>query len=352
MQGLLGFNNAEDVFNTSSCEVGLGSFMPILDKAEASQLSVSCENPFGLHVVTCKHPNKDDFINEVNGIELDLNLNSEIEKVPPYIPIFDYGSKNIINPFPFVGITLHDIVAKGVVFKAGKLHEQNEIILRKDILQSNAFKGKSTILFLTGPDTLIEWIWYNRNECNFFKTLKEMGFWAVGGFNFSVIGGECPFSHALNQKKSLFSSLLLEEEGLQTIPHVYAITKFHISRWVNWFKTNPSIKLFTINCQLQKKEPDINQLCITINEILQEVPYLHVILCGFHLNKIHKFQDCLNRVHLADKKPVKLGQNKRRIIFEKDKLADVYELSEDTDHLVLNNIIKQYSWVENRILER
>jgi hypothetical protein len=350
MQGFLEFNSAEDVLSTSSCEVGLGSFLPILNKEEASQLSTSCENPFGLNIITCKHPQRDAFVKEVNGIELDINLSSIIQGLPYYVPIFDYGSKDVANPFPFVGITLHDIVAKAVALKAGRLHEQNEIVFREKILYSNAFKNKKVILFLTGVDTLIEWVWHNRKECALLKTLKEMGFWAIGGFNFSVIGGECPFSHALNQKKSLYSSYLLEKEGIQTIPHVYAITNFHIKRWINWFRMNPSIKLFTINCQLQKSQSDINQICKTVIEILTALPYLHVILCGFHINEVHKLKDCLSRVHFADKRPVKLAQNKRKITYGKEKLVIIPDTYSDIEALVLNNIITQSRWMENRVL--
>jgi hypothetical protein len=351
MQGFLEFNYTEGLFSTSTCEVGLGSFLPILDKQEASQLSTSCENPFGLNIITCKHPKKEAFTKEVNGLELDVTLSSTIQGLPYYVPIFDYGSKDVANPFPMVGITLHDIVAKGIVLKAGRLHEQNEIMFREKILLSNAFKNKKVILFLTGADTLIEWIWYNRNECAFFKTLKEMGFWAIGGFNFSVIGGECPFSHALNQKRSLYSSYLLEKEGIQTIPHVYAITNFHIKRWINWFSINPLIKLFTINCQLQKTQSDINQLCKTVREILTALPYLHVVLCGFHLSEVYKLKDCLSRVHFADKRPVKLAQNKRRIIYEKEKLGIVSDIYSSIEPMILNNIVKQSHWIENTFYE-
>jgi hypothetical protein len=348
MQDLIEYSNTHSLF-PAECEVALGKYFPLLQKEEAKDVTVSCENPFGLNIITCKHPSKNEFINEVNGLTLDLQLTSEFENLPFYIPILDFGCKDFEMPSDYFGITLTDIVSKGVKLKAGRLHEQEEIRFRESILLSNAFKNKKVILFLTGSDTLIEWVWYNRIDYNFFNRITKMGFWAGSGFNFSVIGGECAFAQALNQKRSLYSCSLIEQNGILAIPHVYAITKFHIDRWVKWFIANSSIKVFTINCQLQKKAHDIAQIVTTVKEILTNVPYLHVILQGFHLNQIYQFDSCIDRIHFADKKPIKFAQNRRKILldYKSNKLYDKIVMTESVESLAITNVLCHSAYIEN-----
>jgi hypothetical protein len=348
MQGLLEF---PDITNSLSnfCDVSKGKF-PSINKVEAKEVIISCNNPLGINIITCKHPQKDKFIKEVGGINLDINLSSFIyEELPSYIPILDLGCRNFPVPSTHLGITLHDIISKGVKLKAGKLHEQKEIIFRNTILNSEAFKNKKVLLFNTGSDTLIEKVWHERVDYDFFNLLKKMGFWAVGGFNFSVIKGECPFSHALNLKRSLYSCSLIEDSNLLSIPHVYAINKFHINKWIKWFQINQSIHLFSINCQLQKKQTDITQLILTVKSILKAIPYLHVILQGFHLNQIHRFGNFITRIHFTDKKPAKFAQCSRSLIFDNanNKIVDIIDRLSTKENLLANNILVQQEYIES-----
>lgn len=334
---------------SSYCEVSTGKFSPFIQREEAKGIIAPCHNPLGVNIITCKYPYKDEFITETNGLALNLDLASCIHELPAYIPILDYRTRNVNLPFPVIGLTFWDIIAKGIKLKAGSFHEEPEIRFRKNILESTGFIDKKTILFLTGPDTLIEWLWYNRAECELFHSLKQMGFWAAGGINFSVIGGECPFSHALNIKRSLFSSKLIEDAGIFAIPHVYAITKFHIERWIEWFQANPSIRLFTINCQLQKKAFDITQIIVAVKSILQKIPYLHVVLQGFRFSWIEEFGEYIERIHVADKKPAKYAQNGRKILF--DVRGNILKWEDDWnmgfEKLIEFNALSRYAYFEN-----
>lgn len=349
MQGLIEF--PDTVLWSTSCEVENGNFLPFVSPFEAKGITVSCYNPLRKNIVTCKDQYKEEFIKEVDGLELNSKLSTEIIGVPSYIPVLDIRSAktgNIPSTCPIVAVTLWDLLRRSILLKAGRYHEINNISFRTDLLLKKNFKSKKVILFLTGSDTLIEWLWYNREECRLFETIKEMGIWAVGGFNFSLIDGECPFSHALNLKRSLFSVWLAEQAGLSVIPHVYCLNKYHSKRWTEWFKANPTVKLFTINCQLQKSEEDINQVITTVKEILTALPYLHVILQGFHLNKIDRFDHFLSRIHFADKIAAKYAQSHRRIFFdfEKLKLDDEHSDKFNLNELLEPNINVRYSYIE------
>lgn len=349
MQGLIEFPDGE--LWSISCEAENGSFMPFVNPFEAKGITVSCHNPLRKNIVTCKDQYKDEFIKEVDGLDLNSKLSTEIIGIPSYIPVLDVRSAksgNIPLTCPIVAVTLCDVLQRSILLKAGRYHEMNNISFRTDLLLKKNFKSKKVILFLTGSDTLIEWLWYNRKECRLFETIKEMGIWAVGGFNFSLIDGECPFSHALNLKRSLFSAWLAEQSGLSVIPHIYCLNDYHIRRWIEWFKANPTVKLFTINCQLQKSDEDINQIVATVKGILAAFPYLHVLLQGFHLNKIDRFDRFLDRLHFADKIATKYAQSHRRIFFDykKQGLDDEHADKLDLNELLEPNINTRYSFVE------
>ncbi len=343
----------------SFCKVGLGKFEPLIKRKEADNVSVSCHNPLGLNIITCRHPHKQEFIDEVGGLALDIKLSSEIEELPFYIPVLDLASGNIGGTpsyLPTVGLTLSDIISGGAKEIAGMYHEVDQIRFREKMLSSRNFRKRNTILLLTGTDTLIETVWYQRENCKLFESIRNMGFQAVGGMNFSVIEGECAFSHALNQKRSLYSAKLLQDSGSLPIPHIYAVTSHQIERWVKWFSLNPEVRLFTVNCQLQKSDNEISKIITVVKTLLRHFPYLHVLLQGFHFDQLYQFGSLLARIHLADKKPVKFAHMRREIIFDSyGKLKDVGRSQKSKKELLSNNITNRYIFLEalrSKILQR
>ncbi len=336
---------------SSICEVSRGLYSPYIDSNEANGVISSCINPNNKNIITCRSDLKEAFLKEIDGLELNSNLFSTFPILPSYIPIVDKRKLKVNETY--IGITLSDILKKGVVLKAGSFHEQ-DILLDEEILFQERFKNKKVILFNSGSDTLIEWVWHNRKECDFFSKIKRMGFWAVSGFNFSVIGGECAFAHALNQKRSLYSAFLAERNGLISIPHVYALTKYHVDRWSKWFALNQNINLFVINCQLQKSNFDINQVAAVTNHFLIKFPHLNVILQGYPLNKIDKFKYSLDRIHFADKGVIKYAQLHTQLThdLQKNKIIAAYS-KESIQKLVYDNLTaKQYFLEYNKQMYR
>jgi len=320
MQDLLELPNNPSLFSLA-CEVSKGKFAPHIKKQEAFSVLDTCENPFRKNIVTCKDNNIDEFLNEAQGLELDTILDSCVNDLPYYIPVFDRNIElvqNLPKNFPVVALSLKDIITSGITYKAGCLHEEKSIGMRRTILQAHCFKGKKVLLFASGPDTLIESIWYKRDEYDFFAKISKMGFYAATGFNFSLIIGECPFAQALNMKRSLISASLFEQTGTLTIPHIYALTKYQVAKWCVWLNKNQNIKYFTINCQLQNSWKDITHVIQAIRSIFNSVSNIHVILHGFPINRIKDFNEDIIRVHFADMLPLKKARNYRRMIFKKD----------------------------------
>lgn len=343
MQGLLEFPG-DMPFYPVRCNAAKGPAQPYVTAEEAARVTLSCENPLGLNIITCRHPHRHEFVDEVNGLQFDVTLDDSINTIPQYIPVLDFASRNLKTVpanLPVVGVTLQDIINGGARLIAGTYHEQPNISFKRKLLTYPAFKNKKTILFLTGPDTLIETVWHQRDVVHLYDELAAMNFHSVGSFNFSVIDGECAFSHALNLKRSLFSAGLIEQHDILTIPHVYAVTPRQIDRWYGWFFANPVVHYFTMNCQMQKSENDLAQVITSVKTLLLKLPYLHAILQGFDFDQLHRFGQLLERIHVADKVPAKFAHVRREIYFDSSGRLRDNEKSKITKPILLKNNINK-----------
>ncbi|MES2266839.1 MAG: hypothetical protein V4520_08770 [Bacteroidota bacterium] len=350
MQDFLELPNNPSLF-ALSCDVIKGKFEPVIKAEEAYQVSKTCENPFRKNIVTCKDIRLSVFVDEVQGLDLDTELQTVCQELPFYIPVFDKNVKaipNISKEFPFVALSLNDITSSGIIHKAGCLHEEKSVALKGMMLQTPCFKNSKIILFSSGADNLIESVWYKRDDIKFFNRIAKMGFYAATGFNFSLFVGECSFSHALNMKRSLASSSLYEQAGVLTIPHMYALNKFQVARWCAWLKSNPSVSYFTVNCQIQRSKQEIAQVVQAIRSILKSVPSVHVLVHGFPIDKIKAFENDILRVHFADMLPLKKAFNYRRMVFDAQnvKLRITHDDSVSIAELVAHNFSEKRMYID------
>ncbi|RZK27024.1 MAG: hypothetical protein EOO43_00975 [Flavobacterium sp.] len=316
MQDLLGLPDALSL-DSFTCKVSTGAFEPYVSSDEAYFVKHTCENPSRVNIITCKDEYLHEFIAEAKGLKLDTKLNTTITNLPYYIPVFDSKLDiipNLSENYPVVALTLKDIVSGGMIYKAGCFHEEKSVNVRSLMLNSYCFNGKKVILFSSGPDTLIESVWYKRDECNFYNKISKMDFYAATGFNFSLFTGECPMAQHLNMKRSLISSFLYEQSGTRTIPHIYALTKNQVDKWCIWLRLNPNLQYFTVNCQMQNSEREVNMVIQSIKAIFSRVPTVDVILHGFPMNHLYKFGNDILKIHLAESGPHKAARNYRRLI--------------------------------------
>ena len=292
-----------------NCLARSGLYLPTINPKEADGVLVDCHNPSGTNIITCRDGRIEKFLREVNGLYFDLSPQSRLMVYDHYMPVFDYRTlpQAYDVSSEVIGMTLADILISPLKLVAGQ-YKVRKISFRDAAVIRKLCAKKKVILFLSGYDVLIETMWHQRTVCELFHQLRLMGFWAVAGFNFSVFGGECPVAQHLNQKKSLVSSMLIEDHGLKTIPHIYAISDYHIVKYQQWLKANPHITLVTMNCQMQHTEPDIQQVVTSVQAMLIINPKLHIILQGYWFTEIHRFHDFLDRIHIAESRPVKSGQ--------------------------------------------
>jgi hypothetical protein len=272
----------QTTFFSGMCESG--KFFPHIHPDEAISVISSCSDRNKLNVITCKDDGRNDFLEEVGGLNMmEVKLQNSVKRLPQFIPIipremFEYPACEI--PPKTVGVVLNSILTKKLSYKCGYLSVPEGTRVDQFILKRQAFHGKRVILFSTGPDRLIETLWWNRPQNDIFNTIAKMGFAAVTGMNFSVFNGECPFGHALNLKKSLCYCKELEKLGVRTIPHIYAIKDYQRERWKNWLLANPFVQVATINTQLQRKQMrGMNDVYKTVHYLLENTS-IKIIIHG------------------------------------------------------------------------
>lgn len=325
-----------------TCLTGNGIFMPDIVPAEAVYVKRLCTNPHDYNIITCESTNRQEFIDEVGGIKLDISLPPlGIKHMPSYIPSLSIKAATMLaatGQYSYFGTTLKDIMISLTRWVSGGFREAGQIKFRPT-LDFKAFANvPKLILFLTGTDTGIEYLWRERDGCNLFNILQEMNFAAVSGFNFSLFEGECAFAQALNQKRSLYSSHLLDQYGIRPIPHIYTLTPYQIRRWMLWLLSNPDVQYFTINCQLEKTDEYINKNVKVIRYMLENLPYLHVILQGFPFDSIHKFGPIIDNIHFVDAVPINQTINHMKIDINQSLTKTITNVKMDFLPLLMYNI--------------
>jgi hypothetical protein len=231
-------------FHHANCKISSGEFLPFIDPGESLAIKYPCKGN-GINIIDCKMPQKDIFIEEINGLDFNtvLKMKDDDLDLPNYIPIisaefFGIDSQSILQET--IGVALKDIIISHSKIKPG-------------ILELPVFRNKKVILFMSGPDEFIENVWWKSGNSELFEQIGSAGFTAVTAINFSVFFGECPLAHAINLKKSLKILQLIESAGGNIIPHLYWANKNHLRRWVEWLNRNQKVKNIVVNCQSYKK---------------------------------------------------------------------------------------------------
>src|SRR3989344_4230045 len=298
----------QPTFYSGMCKSG--DISPHVHPDEAMAVLIPCADRHRLNVVTCQDDAKEEDLADVGGLDLmDVRRGVSGTALPEFIPIIPRGMfrrQGCEIPSGTVGIVLNDILTKKISSKHGRYQWPKGSKVNRKVLENSAFQGKRVILFSTGPDVLIETLWWDRRGAGLFNTIATMGFAAVTGMNFSVISGECPFGHALNLKKSLCYCKELDELGVWTIPHIYAINDRQRERWKKWLLANPLVGVVTINTQLQRKQSHgMNEVFRTVRFLLKNTS-VDIIIHGRAkgvLDGLHrKFG---KRLHFAASGPLK-----------------------------------------------
>ena len=313
--------------NSCLCGVAKGEFEPHISREESRYVTRLCLNKKRENGITCQDPDKELFLDEIDGLDF---LTVQIRQgsgiiLPGMIPIAHrkfFDTEIPPESIPLIGVSLKDVLMSDLRNYAGELHPPTDLHLKRDILQKRIFEGKEVILFMAGQDTLIEALWYEREEIDLFQVLASMGFTAITGANFSVFEGECGFQQQSCQKKSLKFIELATKHGMRVIPHFYALHDGHAGRAVEWLRNNVSIDTITINCQLQRRsEADMKKVRWFAKYIFENLGRdIHIIFQGAGARQLMNLSDHQQYVHVASAGPFyqqlfpKMGQRSGMIL--------------------------------------
>lgn len=295
---------------------------PCIHPDEMKLVNAPCAGRSRLNIVTCQDVGIEKDLADVAGLDMaNVKLHVPGKALPDDIPIiprdmFKCPSNKI--PSETVGVMLNDILSNKCRKKNGFSHMPKNHGINQGVLNNRAFKGKSVILFSTGTDVLIETLWWERRQIDFFKRIVGMGFDAITGMNFSVFNGECPFAHALNIKKSVLYCGEFDKLGVWTIPHIYAINDHHRERWKCWLLANPVVQMVTINSQLQRRQKQgMNEVFKTVLFLLENTR-VEIIIHGSPKGLASLRKRFGSRLHFATSEALK------KALIRKDKTPAEY----------------------------
>lgn len=330
-------------FASMGCDVRNGIWEPYVSRGEANGVMLDCSQKPENHI-SCKNPLRDEFIADVEGLNFSVSLNQgDLPKIPKFIPILEKSFlQSDLSEIPgdFVGVSIADIFTSPLTQVGGRLQAPN-FRFKPELKESPMFSQKMPILFMSGQDTLIESLWMQHQELSLFPTLRDAGFRIATSPNFSVFVGECPLGHRINQKKSLICARMLQEAGITPIPHIYPMTNFHLRSYVEYFKTNPTIRTVIINCTLQRKDPEeVKSVLETVSCLIEEVADLHIILQGLDVRDVRLFSQYDQNIHYAVSTPFYNALFHKQNIFDNEhgEILAVAGSSESKEKLAIGNV--------------
>ena len=329
----------------NTCRAGNGEFLPEIPVEEAYYVTNPCENPHNRSIITCRSTEWNKFVDQVGGLQLDLQVKSAGLRLPLYFPTLDLvAALHIqgINPYQYVGISLKHFTKTLVNQNAYGYREAKKILFQPAEKFSLYKDNPRMILFLTGIDTGIEYAWRERTTYRLFENIKERHVLAAGAFNFSLFYGDCAAAQILNQKRSLYSAYQLQENGISVIPHLYAITPLQVQRWITWLLQNPSVTVITINCQLSKTQQQRTDDINIIKRLIITVPYLHIILEGFPFDSIFRFGTFIDNLHFTDKVPMYQAKTHKELIADNIHTKRLISSKESYSSLLFKNIQQRF----------
>lgn len=331
-------------FYLDHCEAASEIYQPFINPDEIKAVTLKC-NGSGLNIIDCKHPQRKLFIEEIGGLDFNsITATLRQPQIPYFIPIipadfFTLSSKLI--KYEIIGISLQDIFKSKKRRNNDGLFVPPKLSLKQSILLNEVFKNKSTILFSTGTDTLIEKVRQKSEVIDYFESLAKIGFISVTAMNFSIMFGECPLAHAINLQRSLDSFRETENQGIASIPHFYWANKYHVERIINWLNLNPKINLITINCQRYAPK-DYLLIQGGIKYIKKQVNRdMHFLLEGPKKDFLPGLVGISHSIHIAHKNPAMEAINSQKMKFMGGELKTINAHGEDKG-LILENNLREY----------
>ncbi len=285
-----------------SCESD--KFSPHIHAEEASTVRFLCKENGRRNIITCKDENLDRFLTEIGTLDMHTahiqGADFPFGEHLPVIPRSFFKSPPTLVLQEMVGISLSDIFVKGPIkLRDGQYRISQNLQINTDVLYNPVFRNKKVILISDARDTLLEHLWWDRDNFKLFETLAGIGFYAITTPNFSLFKGECPIGHAWNIKKGLIFGVELEKLGVTVIPHIYAVHQRQLERWCDWLQKHPSVKNIAMNCQLQRKSISGRNIAVTALRHLLTNTDVHILLNGSDKHILARLEKFKKRLHTA-----------------------------------------------------
>ena len=120
---------------------------------------------------------------------------------------------------------------------------------------------------------------------------------------------------------------LLQKAGIAPIMHVYIMNEHHLNEYAAYLKANPSVKIITINCTRQRKEPnEVERIRAAVAHLLSVRADLRIILQGLNVKDAKLFCEFNANLHYMVSTPT------HNALMRKEALYDPRSVSISTLH--------------------
>jgi|GEM_PF-5353320 hypothetical protein len=291
------------------CDAVAGKY-PGMPREEAARVRQSCANAHEHGSLSCKNPDLQLFVEEADGFDLkSKRVTGTRIDLPRYMPVPDRDSADLELPASAPGIfcvRLGDVVPNGVHAYEGSLRFGKSPRVDTSYATRPIFRGRTLLLFSSGPDALVNGLMRDRDQIDLFNELRSLGLAAATSIDLSVNLGDCYVGQMLNINRGLTYATEMEKAGIPAIPNIYAFDTNQRTLWAE-FLVASGVRLVSINCRMQRRKPsDIAFVKETIRFLMEQVGAdLHIILHGFPLSRryVTGLGPYFSRLHFADSAP-------------------------------------------------
>ncbi|GEM_PF-3815600 len=337
----------------NKCKCGdHADLLPYICIEDGENVTSHCSGT-GNKVIDCRHPDLRECINEIDGLDLnEVNAVKVVtpEELPNFIPVICnrlFKLPSELMPYEIVGVSLADFLGVSVRRINGSLVVSKPKI-RSELLRLPIFENKKVILFSTGQDVVIERLWGEIKELNYFEILRKVGFTAVTAINYSLFLNECPIGHSINMKRSLKTFNWTQRAGKIGIPHIYWLNDCHLDRWLNWLDINPLVRLVTINCRLFKKV-DFPLVIKGFKRLTEETDgKLHLLVEGASMKLLECLRSFSANIHVAIKYPTVYAANYIRLDYMNNHLVRNMVKTSTPKDLISRNLKSYQTYLEQK----
>ncbi len=282
-------------------------FKPFLDEGDTHCFEPRSPDR-GYEVISEDHPDFDLWLADINNIGFgDIKIQPvNLPEFPDFIPSIGNGNGRLFkNRVPkFVATTLGDLLSP----KLGRVRTDVHTVTNMP---------RSTVVLVLGytNDTILEKLWAERYRV--VPQLAKLNCIYTAP-DYSVFANQPHAERLINMKRSLIIFEMLQQLGVQVIPHMHWFGFKDLERWAELINRCRAIEVLALDLQMLEPEymwrsalAQLGYFVVLLNR------QLHFIVSGpTTLARIQQVRDVLGLITITSGLPIQVAIRHRRLIID------------------------------------